>query len=85
MIYVTNHWDRRLVLLGHKMWRINDIEAIDLKTRILLSEMAPHSGRSQSVDEIYALLRTAGARKAAGCGHVRRVPSTVLSALVGQE
>ena len=25
--------------------------------------MAPHSGRIQSVDEIYALLRTAGARK----------------------
>ena len=31
--------------------------------RILLSEMSPHSGRIQSVDEIYALLRTAGARK----------------------
>ena len=31
--------------------------------RILLSEMSPHSGRIQSVDEIYALLRTAGACK----------------------
>lgn len=31
--------------------------------RILLSEMSPHSGRIQSVDEIYALLRKAGARK----------------------
>jgi hypothetical protein len=30
---------------------------------MLLSEMAPHSGRIQAVDEIYALLRTAGARK----------------------
>jgi hypothetical protein len=29
-----------LVLLGHKMCRINNIETIDLKTRILLSEMA---------------------------------------------
>ena len=30
---------------------------------MLLSEMAAQSGRIQSVDEIYALLRTAGARK----------------------
>jgi hypothetical protein len=30
---------------------------------MLLSEMAPHSGRIQSVDEVYALLRMAGVRK----------------------
>jgi hypothetical protein len=39
------------------------MEAIDLKCVFYLSEMSPHSGRIQSVDEIYALLRTAGARK----------------------
>jgi hypothetical protein len=30
---------------------------------ILLSEVVPHSVKEQSVDEIYALLHTAGARK----------------------
>jgi hypothetical protein len=65
-----------LVLLGHKNSGINNIEAIDLNARMLLSEMTAHSGRIQSVDEIYALLRTAGARKqpvvAMYEGHPRR-------------
>jgi len=33
------------------------------KTSILSSEVTPQSGRTQSLDEIYELLRTAGARK----------------------
>ena len=52
--------------------------------RILLSEMSPHSGRIQSVDEIYALLRAAGARKQPVAALYERHPRLFCPHLLGR-